>query len=155
MVLMAGRVGAAPATARAAFPCWFPTACLSVSGDQPRLPWYQPPSPPAMNASSMRRESDEQFAERTAEATHNLATAMTDRGPMLEISNAVVGLYKETFGRGPTKVRAQFAGPDTLVVILESSLTVAERSLIAMGEHRRLRRRRSVLSRMQPGCGLA
>lgn len=58
---------------------------------------------------------------------------------MLEISNAMVGLYKETFGRGPTKARAQFAGPDTLVVILEASLTVAERNLVAMGEHERLR----------------
>ena len=61
---------------------------------------------------------------------------------MLEISNAMVGLYKEAFGRGPTKARAQFAGPDTLVVILEASLTVAERNLVAMGEHQRLREAR-------------
>ena len=37
---------------------------------------------------------------------------------------------------------AQFAGPDTLVVILECSLTVAERNLVAMGEHQRLREAR-------------
>jgi uncharacterized protein YbcI len=61
---------------------------------------------------------------------------------MLEISNAMVRLYKEAFGRGPTKARAQFAGSDTLVVILESSLTVAERNLVAMGEHQRLREAR-------------
>ena len=61
---------------------------------------------------------------------------------MLEISNAMVRVYKETFGRGPTKARAQFAGPDTLVVILEASLTVAERNLVAMGEHQRLREAR-------------
>jgi uncharacterized protein YbcI len=61
---------------------------------------------------------------------------------MLEISNAMVRLYKEAFGRGPTKARAQFAGPDTLVVILESSLTVAERNLVALGEHQRLREAR-------------
>ncbi|MBV9335454.1 MAG: DUF2294 family protein [Solirubrobacterales bacterium] len=70
------------------------------------------------------------------------ASAVTDRSPMLEISNAMVRLYKEAFGRGPTKARAQFAGPDTLVVILESSLTVAERNLVAMGEHQRLREAR-------------
>jgi uncharacterized protein YbcI len=54
----------------------------------------------------------------------------------------MVRLYKEAFGRGPTKARAQFAGPDTLVVILESSLTVAERNLVALGEHQRLREAR-------------
>ena len=70
------------------------------------------------------------------------ATAVADRSPMLEISNAMVRLYKDAFGRGPTKARAQFAGQDTLVVILESSLTVAERNLVAMGEHQRLREAR-------------
>jgi uncharacterized protein YbcI len=68
--------------------------------------------------------------------------AVAEKSPMLEISNAMVRLYKEAFGRGPTKARAQFAGPDTLVVTLESSLTVAERNLVAMGEHQRLREAR-------------
>jgi uncharacterized protein YbcI len=58
---------------------------------------------------------------------------------LLQISNAVVRLYKDAFGRGPTKARAQFAGPDTLVVVLEDSMTVVERNLAAMGEHARLR----------------
>jgi uncharacterized protein YbcI len=61
------------------------------------------------------------------------------RSPMLELSNAMVRLYKDVFGRGPTKARASFAGPDTLVVVLEDSMTVAERNLAAMGEHARLR----------------
>jgi uncharacterized protein YbcI len=69
-------------------------------------------------------------------------SAVADRSPMLEISNAMVRLYKEAFGRGPTKARAQFAGEDTLVVILENSLTVAERNLVALGEHQRLREAR-------------
>ena len=68
--------------------------------------------------------------------------SVTDRSPMLEISNAMVRLYKEAFGRGPTKARAQFAGQDTLVVILENSLTVAERNLVALDEHHRLREAR-------------
>jgi uncharacterized protein YbcI len=75
---------------------------------------------------------------------HGVST-VTDRSPMLEISNAMVRLYKEAFGRGPTKARAQFAGPDTLVVILECSLTVAERNLVAMGEHQRLHEARLFL----------
>ena len=67
---------------------------------------------------------------------------VADKSPMLEISNAMVHLYKEAFGRGPTKARALFAGHDTLVVILENSLTVAERNLMAMGEDQRLREAR-------------
>lgn len=62
--------------------------------------------------------------------------------PMLEIANAMVRLYKEAFGRGPTKARAQMAGQDMLVVILENSLTVAERNLARLGEHERLREAR-------------
>ncbi|MDQ3725071.1 MAG: DUF2294 domain-containing protein [Actinomycetota bacterium] len=56
-----------------------------------------------------------------------------------EISRAMVRLYKDQFGRGPTKVRTDFAGPDVLLCTLEHSLTPAERSLAAMGEHQRLR----------------
>ena len=70
------------------------------------------------------------------------AAGVAERSPMLEISNAMVHLYKEAFGRGPTKARAQFASPDTLIVILESSLTVAERNLVSLGEHQRLREAR-------------
>jgi uncharacterized protein YbcI len=58
---------------------------------------------------------------------------------LLAVSNAMVKLYKENFGRGPTKVRTNFAGPDLLVTTLENSLTPAERNLAAMGEHQRLR----------------
>lgn len=56
-----------------------------------------------------------------------------------ELSHAMIRLYKEQFGRGPTKVRTDFAGPDTVITTLENSLTPAERSLAAMGEHQRLR----------------
>ncbi len=66
----------------------------------------------------------------------------TVRTPMLELSNAMVRLYKRAFGRGPTKARAMFAGPDTVVIVLEQSMTVAERNLVAMGEHERLREAR-------------
>lgn len=65
--------------------------------------------------------------------------ASGSRSPMLEISNAMVRLYKEAFGRGPTKARAILAGPDTLVVTLENSLTAAERYLVVLGQHERLR----------------
>lgn len=80
------------------------------------------------------------------DSPESIAAATIDRSPLLAVSNAMVGLYKEAFGRGPTKARAQFAGDDTLLVTLESSLTVAERNLVAMGEHQRLREARLFLS---------
>ncbi|MGN6254819.1 MAG: Na-translocating system protein MpsC family protein [Solirubrobacterales bacterium] len=56
-----------------------------------------------------------------------------------EISREMVRLYKELFGRGPTKARTEFAGPDIVVCSLENTFTPAERSLAEMGEHQRLR----------------
>ena len=55
------------------------------------------------------------------------------------VSNEMVRLYKEQFGRGPTKTRTDWAGPDVIVVTLEQTFTPAERSLQRMGEHQRLR----------------
>jgi uncharacterized protein YbcI len=56
-----------------------------------------------------------------------------------ELSNAMVRLYKEQFGRGPTKARSVYAGPDAVLCTLENSFTPAEASLVQMGEHQRLR----------------
>ncbi len=59
-----------------------------------------------------------------------------------EVSNTMVRLYKEQFGRGPTKARTYWAGPDVVVTVLEDTLTPAERNLVEMGEHERLRETR-------------
>jgi uncharacterized protein YbcI len=56
-----------------------------------------------------------------------------------EISREMVRLYKDVFGRGPTKARTEFAGPDIVVSTLEHSFTPAERRLVEMGEQQRLR----------------
>ena len=60
----------------------------------------------------------------------------------LELSNEMVRLYKELFGRGPARARTHFAGPDTIICSLERTLTPAEQSMVAMGEHQRLRETR-------------
>src|SRR4051812_17346229 len=63
-----------------------------------------------------------------------------DSGAMLAaISNEMVRIFKEQFGRGPTKTRTMWAGPDVIVTTLEDTLTPAERNLAEMGEHQRLR----------------
>jgi uncharacterized protein YbcI len=62
-----------------------------------------------------------------------------EQGVLSAISNEMVRLYKDQFGRGPTKTRTQWAGSDVLVVTLEQTFTPAERSLRKLGEHQRLR----------------
>jgi uncharacterized protein YbcI len=51
----------------------------------------------------------------------------------------MVRLYKEQFGRGPTVARTYWSGPDILTSVLENTLTPAERNLVALNEHERLR----------------
>jgi uncharacterized protein YbcI len=63
-------------------------------------------------------------------------------GVLLEISNVMVRLYKEQFGRGPTKARSVWCTPDVLAVFLEDTLAPVERSMVRMGEHQRLREMR-------------
>jgi uncharacterized protein YbcI len=61
--------------------------------------------------------------------------------PLSALANEMVRLFKEQFGRGPTAARATWAG-DVITVVLENTLTPAERNLVAMGEHERLRETR-------------
>lgn len=56
-----------------------------------------------------------------------------------EISREMVRIYKEQFGRGPTRARTDFAGPNLVVCTVEESLTSVERRMVEMGEHQRLR----------------
>jgi uncharacterized protein YbcI len=58
---------------------------------------------------------------------------------LAEISREMVRLYKVQFGRGPTRARSDFAGPDLIICTLEDSLTPAEKRMAEMGDHQRLR----------------
>jgi uncharacterized protein YbcI len=69
-------------------------------------------------------------------------TSAEQRSSVLtELSNEMVRLFKEQFGRGPTAARSTWAG-DIITVVLENTLTPAERNLVRMGEHERLRETR-------------
>jgi uncharacterized protein YbcI len=83
------------------------------------------------------REQDDMDAEASSEQP-GIEEERTGR-MMVEVSNAMVQLYKELFGRGPTKVRTSYAGPDLLVTTLENSLTPIEQTMANKGEHERLR----------------
>jgi uncharacterized protein YbcI len=52
----------------------------------------------------------------------------------LAISTAVVHVFSEYTGRGPTKARTTIDG-ETVVVILQDTMTKAERSLVEAGKH--------------------
>jgi uncharacterized protein YbcI len=75
----------------------------------------------------------------TSEAQNVSGTGDGHDSVRAEISREMVRLYKEQFGRGPTKAKTEFAGPDVVVCTLENSFTPAERSLVGMGEHQRMR----------------
>jgi len=62
----------------------------------------------------------------------------TEAGPLSQVSREMVRLYREVFGRGPTKAHSEFAGPDTLICTLEESMTPAERNRVAKGEQERM-----------------
>jgi uncharacterized protein YbcI len=67
------------------------------------------------------------------------------RTVLSDVSNAVVKLHKEQFGRGPTNSRADYAGRDVLVCTLENALLPAERALIQMGRDQGVRDSRTQL----------
>lgn len=58
---------------------------------------------------------------------------------LAEISREMVRIYKVQFGRGPTRARTAFAGPDLVVCTLEDTLTPVERRMAEIGDHERLR----------------
>ena len=66
-------------------------------------------------------------------------TAGQGQSQLSELSNAMVQIYKHQFGRGPTKAKTSYADADTVVSTLRDSMTPAERNLVALGEHQRLR----------------
>src|SRR5688572_11440430 len=73
-----------------------------------------------------------------------VAVVMTERRDegvslLQDVSNEMVRIYKEQFGRGPTRVRSDWAGADALLCTLQDSMTPAERNLVLLGEHQRLR----------------
>jgi uncharacterized protein YbcI len=74
-----------------------------------------------------------------SEVAESVETAAYGQSVLAEISREMVSLYKRQFGRGPTKARTNFAGPDIVITTLEETFTPAEQKLAEMGEHQRLR----------------
>ena len=60
--------------------------------------------------------------------------AENGRSVNAEISNAMVGLKKEFYGRGPTKAKT-YVNDNYIFCVLEGGLTRNEETLLAAGEH--------------------
>jgi uncharacterized protein YbcI len=82
----------------------------------------------AASESSAEDEIENQFAPRDERP-----------GQLTQVTRAMVAIYKDQFGRGPTHARSHYAGPDMIVCALEDTLTPIERTLVSIGEHQRLR----------------
>ena len=65
-----------------------------------------------------------------------------DGSVLVSVSNAMVALHKEQFGRGPTRARTTFAGEDTLVCTLQDALLPAEVALVEIGHRERVQEAR-------------
>jgi uncharacterized protein YbcI len=76
-------------------------------------------------------EDRQAMPEQTAAERRGMQTA--------ELSNAMVRIYKEQFGRGPTKAHSVYASPNLVICTLEDSLTPSERRMTKLGEHQRVR----------------
>ncbi|HEX2467475.1 MAG TPA: Na-translocating system protein MpsC family protein [Solirubrobacterales bacterium] len=60
-----------------------------------------------------------------------------------EISNAIVGLYKEYFGKGPTRCRT-YLHPDLVIVVLGGGYSKAEQTMFAEGRWHAVRQMRQL-----------
>src|SRR5436190_10345407 len=73
---------------------------------------------------------------------HQEASSLEHQSPLLAAANAMVKLHKEHFGRGPTKARAYFAGPDMLLCSMSDALLPAERKMTQLGLQEQVRHSR-------------
>lgn len=60
-------------------------------------------------------------------------------GRLAEVSNAIVGLYSECYGRGPTKAKS-YQFDNYVVTVLEDIFTTVEETLIKNDERELVRR---------------
>src|SRR4051812_10734153 len=94
----------------------------------PEDPTKDPTKPDAMPSAPFD-ERIVQRAEQAVDATGNMRLA---------ISNALVGIKKNLYGKGPVKAKT-YINDNYIFSVLEGGLTRNEETLIAAGEHRLVR----------------
>jgi uncharacterized protein YbcI len=64
---------------------------------------------------------------------------------LMQVSRALMRVYKEYLGRGPDRAHTHHAGNDGIVCFLEGTLTPVERTLTTIAAHQRLRETRTLI----------
>jgi uncharacterized protein YbcI len=64
---------------------------------------------------------------------------------LMQVSRALMRVYKDSLGRGPDRAHTHYAGPDAIICFLEGTLTPVERTLTTIAGHERLRETRAVI----------
>ena len=64
---------------------------------------------------------------------------------LMQVSRALMRVYKNVLGRGPDRAHAYYAGSDTIVCCLEGTLTPVEKTLTTIAAYDRLRDTRGVI----------
>ena len=64
---------------------------------------------------------------------------------LMQVSRALMRVYKEYLGRGPDRAHTHYAGGDAIVCFLEGTLTPVERTLTTISAHQRLRETRTLI----------
>jgi len=74
-----------------------------------------------------------------------------ERGTLLvAITNAIVGLHKEHYGRGPTKAKTYYTG-DLIVCLMREGFSMVERTLFESGQRQAVLEQRAAFQRAMEG----
>jgi uncharacterized protein YbcI len=77
-------------------------------------------------------------------APPDASTPASQAGELTQITRAIVAIYKDQFGRGPRHAHSHYAGPNTIICVLEGTLTPVELTLTQMGKIRELQNLRQL-----------
>jgi uncharacterized protein YbcI len=58
---------------------------------------------------------------------------------LAEVTNGIVRLFREYYGRGPTKAKSYLLDDRIIVCVLEDTMTTVERTLVEQGEGQKVR----------------
>jgi uncharacterized protein YbcI len=95
-----------------------------------------------MSEASPEQGVSGEAAEPIIATDHSRDAALEGRGQMRkDISNAMVGLKKQLYGKGPVKAKT-FINDNIIFVVLEGGLTKNEETLLAAGEDKLVRQYR-------------
>jgi uncharacterized protein YbcI len=74
-----------------------------------------------------------------------------ERGTLLvAITNAIVGLHKEHYGRGPTRAKTYYTG-DLIVCLMREGFSMVERTLFESGQREAVLEQRAAFQRAMQG----